>query len=191
MTAGWIFNAPMITSKWSAIWPTVFPDITSGFAFASRTVGGSSGQPGVSAVYPAASNISVQRSQLLGSNQSPWTNTTGCLLSEFARSTWRFSNSTMVSTCSACVPLDSVLTVYLLWRRASRRRQIDSNRTHHAARSVVADPTGLVFPTVDGQREHAILVELASGRAHLFPGWLLAIACELGSPPSGQFGVSP
>ena len=43
-----------------------------------RDGSGSSGQPGVSAVYPASSKTAGQRSQLLGSSHRPCTNTTGC-----------------------------------------------------------------------------------------------------------------
>src|SRR5882672_5986647 len=152
MTAGLIFKSRMISSKWSAIWPTVFRAITSGFAFASWTVEGSSGQPGVSAVYPAASNISVQRFQLLGSNQSPWTNTTGCLFSEFARSTWRFSNSTMVSACSACVSLDRVLMTLLLWARSRRvLKPFSCVRARPPLHQVLRDQLGAlpIVPSVD------------------------------------------
>ena len=50
MMAGFVVSPRMIASKWSATWPTVLCAMTSGFAFASSTVSGSSGQPGVSAV---------------------------------------------------------------------------------------------------------------------------------------------
>ena len=56
----------MTVSKWSATWPTLLPAKTSGSALASSTVSGSSGQPGVSGVSPAAAKTSAQRSQLLG-----------------------------------------------------------------------------------------------------------------------------
>ena len=49
MTAGFLVRPPMISAKWSATWPTVLPANTSGWALASSTVSGSSGQPGVSA----------------------------------------------------------------------------------------------------------------------------------------------
>ena len=39
-------SLPMTSSKWSATWPTVLCAKTSGWAFASSTVSGSSGQPG-------------------------------------------------------------------------------------------------------------------------------------------------
>ena len=60
----------MISAKWSATSPTVFLADTSGCAFASSTVSGSSGHPGVSATLPACSNTSAHRSQLDGSSQS-------------------------------------------------------------------------------------------------------------------------
>src|ERR1700722_2622254 len=50
---------------------------TSGWALASSTVSGSSGQPGLTGAYPAAANTAAHRSQLLGSSQRPWMNTTG------------------------------------------------------------------------------------------------------------------
>src|SRR6202042_3489885 len=37
----------------------------------------SSGQPGLTGAYPAAANTAAHRSQLLGSSQRPWMNTTG------------------------------------------------------------------------------------------------------------------
>ena len=40
----------MTLEKWSATWPTVLPAITPGFALASATVAGSSGQSGISAM---------------------------------------------------------------------------------------------------------------------------------------------
>src|SRR5713226_7946830 len=63
------------------------PAKTSGCAFASATVSGSSGQPGVRATKPASSKSSTQRSQLDGSNQSPCTKTTGVAVVAFARLT--------------------------------------------------------------------------------------------------------
>src|SRR6266852_2434576 len=59
---------------------------TSGCAFASSTVSGSSGQPGLTVAYPASSKTVIQRSQLLGSSQSPWMNTTGWRPEALARS---------------------------------------------------------------------------------------------------------
>jgi hypothetical protein len=50
ITAGLLSSPRMISSKWSATSPTVLPANTSGWALASSTVSGSSGQPGVSAV---------------------------------------------------------------------------------------------------------------------------------------------
>src|SRR5437773_661705 len=60
---------------------------TSGCAFASSTVSGSSGQPGLTAVKPDSSKSDAHRSQLDGSNQRPCTNTTGLSPEAFARST--------------------------------------------------------------------------------------------------------
>ena len=48
MIAGFWSSLPMTSSKWSATWPTVLWAKTSGWALASSTVSGSSGQPGVS-----------------------------------------------------------------------------------------------------------------------------------------------
>ncbi len=50
MTAGFFVSFRMTSSKWSATCPTVLWAKTSGCAFASSTVSGSSGQPGVSVV---------------------------------------------------------------------------------------------------------------------------------------------
>jgi hypothetical protein len=49
MTAGFLSSLPITSAVWSAICPSVFFANTSGFALASCTVSGSSGQPGVSA----------------------------------------------------------------------------------------------------------------------------------------------
>src|SRR2546428_11999883 len=69
----------------------------SGLAFASPTVSGSSGQPGVSAVKPTSSNSFAQRSQLLGNSQRPWTKMTGCAPVAFARWTCWVSCSVIVA----------------------------------------------------------------------------------------------
>ena len=50
MTAGFCFSAPITSAKWSATCLIVLCANTSGCAFASSTVSGSSGQPGVSVV---------------------------------------------------------------------------------------------------------------------------------------------
>jgi hypothetical protein len=68
----------------------------SGFAWASSTVSGSSGHPGVSATNPASSNSFAQRSQLLGKSQSPCTKTIG-------RRPVAFARSTSASSCSVIV----------------------------------------------------------------------------------------
>ena len=49
MTAGFLSSLPITSAKWSATCPTVLCANTSGWALASSTVSGSSGQPGVSA----------------------------------------------------------------------------------------------------------------------------------------------
>ena len=49
ITAGFLASLPITSAKWSATSPTVLWANTSGCAFASSTVSGSSGQPGVSA----------------------------------------------------------------------------------------------------------------------------------------------
>ena len=73
------------------------PANTSGCSWASSTVAGSSGQPGVSGAKPASSNASAHRSQLLGSSHRPWMNTTGRRPDAFARSTCRPSCSVTVA----------------------------------------------------------------------------------------------
>ena len=50
ITAGFFSSWRITSAKWSATCPTVLPAKTSGWALASSTVSGSSGQPGVSAV---------------------------------------------------------------------------------------------------------------------------------------------
>src|SRR6516165_4714242 len=96
MITGFVESEPAIAAKWSATWPTDLPASTSGWALASATVSGSSGHPGVSAAYPAASNRSAHRSQLLGSRNRPWTNITGVSPEAFARSTCPLSCSVIV-----------------------------------------------------------------------------------------------
>ena len=49
ITAGFLSSFPITSAVWSAICPRVFFAKTSGFARASSTVSGSSGQIGVSA----------------------------------------------------------------------------------------------------------------------------------------------
>src|SRR3954468_2433397 len=83
------------------------PAKISGCAFASATVSGSSGQPGVNATYPACSNSSTQGCQLDGSSQSPWTKTTGVAVDAFARSTCSCSWSPI--TCGSAVEADMLL----------------------------------------------------------------------------------
>ena len=80
------------------------PANTSGWAFASATVSGSSGQPGVSATYPASSKNAAQRSQLDGKSQSPCTNTTGVLVDAFAC-------AICASSCSATGALDVTVLI--------------------------------------------------------------------------------
>src|SRR5256886_16230337 len=76
---------------------------TSGCAFASETVSGSSGHPGFTAVKPASSNNVAQRSQLLGSSQRPWMKTTGVRPDALARSTCSDSRSVMPAGLAAGV----------------------------------------------------------------------------------------
>src|SRR3954447_13938133 len=76
----------MIASKWSATWPIDLPATASGFAFASSTVSGSSGHPGVSATKPLSSKCFAQGSQLVGRSHNPWMKTTGVAFEAFARS---------------------------------------------------------------------------------------------------------
>ena len=82
------------------------PANTSGCAFASATVSGSSGQPGVSATYPASSNTAAQGSQLEGSSHSPCTKTTGVAVDAFARSTCSSSWSEIVIGSVVSVLMD-------------------------------------------------------------------------------------
>src|SRR6187200_810885 len=67
--------------------PTLLLAKTSGCSRASSTDGGSSGQPGVTAAYPASSKNVAQRSQLESRSHRPCTKTTGCLPEALARST--------------------------------------------------------------------------------------------------------
>ena len=70
------------------------------WALACSTVGGSSGHPGVNGAYPASSYMAAHRSQLLGSSQRPWMNTTGgrpVLLAASISSTVSTDNSTGLS----------------------------------------------------------------------------------------------
>src|SRR5271166_6468694 len=96
MMTGFADSESAIAAKWSATWPTDLLASTSGWALASATVSGSSGHPGVSATYPASSNSSAHRSQLLGSRNRPWTNITGVSLDAFARSACPVSSSVIV-----------------------------------------------------------------------------------------------
>ena len=61
ITAGLRSSLRMTLSKWSATWPIDLRAKTSGFSFASATVSGSSGQPGVRAAKPASSKSAAQR----------------------------------------------------------------------------------------------------------------------------------
>src|SRR6266568_8820201 len=74
---------------------------TLGSAFASVTVSGSSGHPGLSAQYPFRSNNLTQRSQLDGRSHNPCTNTTGVLEDLFARATCRSSSPVTVRSSDA------------------------------------------------------------------------------------------
>ena len=49
MTAGFLSSSPITSAVWSTICFSVLPAITSGFALASSTVSGSSGQIGCTA----------------------------------------------------------------------------------------------------------------------------------------------
>src|SRR5690349_19868255 len=96
----------------------LLPANTSGFALASATVSGSSGQPGDSAANPAASKCSVQRSQLLPSSHSPWMKTTGVRPLAFA-----------VVTCSV-----SCSVIGLTRGSLSGNRRVACERPHIIAR---------------------------------------------------------
>ena len=103
-TAGLRSILRITASKWSAICPTDFRAKTSGWAFACSTVSGSSGQPGRNArVARAVSNNFAHRSQLLGSNHNPCTNTTGCLPELLARSTCFNSSFVTVRSSTGAV----------------------------------------------------------------------------------------
>ena len=72
-----------------------------------RRCSGSSGQPGVTATYPASSKTAAHRSQLLASSQSPWTKTTGVLSPALARAT--SSASCALIACASGTRLISFL----------------------------------------------------------------------------------
>ena len=76
ITAGFLVSFPITSPTWSATCPTVFwQDLWVGLCLLDglRVV-----RPGGSQrAYPASSKTVAQRSQLLGSSQSPWMNTTG------------------------------------------------------------------------------------------------------------------
>src|SRR5437868_8665006 len=102
-TAGFLLSAWMTESMWSATWPTFLPAKTSGWAFASETVSGSSGHPGFTAVKPASSNKAAHRFQLLGSSQQPWMKTTGVRPDAVAGATCSNSWSVMPAGLAAVV----------------------------------------------------------------------------------------
>ena len=87
ITAGFLSSPSITSAVWSAICFSVFLARTSGFALASSTVPGSSGQSGVTPANPFCSKSSTQLFQLLGSSQRPWMKTTGVLPLAFAFST--------------------------------------------------------------------------------------------------------
>ena len=63
---------PSSWDRWAEVFDAAgYAAISPGWPDDPSTVSGSSGQPGVSAVYPAASKASAQRSQLLGSSHRP------------------------------------------------------------------------------------------------------------------------
>src|SRR5262249_32199223 len=84
--AGFLFRPWMTCVVCAATSSRLFLASASGSARATSTDAGSSGQSGVNATYPASSNTAAQRSQLEGSSQSPWMNTTGVAPLAFARS---------------------------------------------------------------------------------------------------------
>src|SRR5258708_34184134 len=98
------------------------------------TGSGSSGQPGVSAVYPASSNTAAQRAQPRGSSQRPWTNTTGCRPVAFARLTCCASCSVIGAGSVGLVLDDSMVMVVLRWEWLAgrslygRRARVDRDR---------------------------------------------------------------
>src|SRR4051812_40073292 len=96
-TAGFLFSFPITSPTWSATRPIFFPAKTSGWALASSTVSGSSGQPGATGAKPAWSKTVAQRSQLLASSHSPWMKTTGVRADEFAASTCPDSRAVSVA----------------------------------------------------------------------------------------------
>ena len=98
ITAGRCCSSPMSASTWSATCCTDLCANTSGWRLASSTVLGSSGQPAVTVENPACSKCSAQRSQLLGSNHRPCTNTTGFFPDAFA-----------AATCSASYSMSSAI----------------------------------------------------------------------------------
>src|SRR5215210_1472240 len=112
-------------------------------------VSGSSGHDGVTAAYPASSNNCVQRSQLLGSSQSPWMNTTGVRPLAFACSTCSVSGWVMVAMCPVSPVSGS--------RRGSLRPRycsgpMDVHLTHIGGPTVLIEVAGwrlLTDPTFD------------------------------------------
>src|SRR3954469_3185253 len=107
----------MSASTWSATCCTDLRANTSGWRFASSTVLGSSGQPAVTVENPACWKCSAQRSQLLGSNHRPCTNTTGFFPDAFA-----------AATCSASYAISSAIGG--VWSTPNRSRQIAARLCH-------------------------------------------------------------
>src|ERR1022692_4618753 len=91
MTAGWSCRAAMTSAMCSVTCPTLLPAKTSGFARASATVPGSSGQPGATVAWPFSSKNDRHGCQLEASIHSPCTKTTGCRPEAFAWPTSRVS----------------------------------------------------------------------------------------------------
>src|SRR5437762_2959398 len=119
MTTGFLFRPWMTASIWSATWPTFLPAKTSGCAFASETVSGSSGHPGFTAVKPASSNNVAQRSQLLGSSQRPWMKTTAVRPDALARSICSDSWSVMRVRSAATVLIGGSFVPWLFPPRST------------------------------------------------------------------------
>jgi hypothetical protein len=124
MIAGFWASPRMIVSKWSATWLMDLCANTSGWAFASCTVSGSSGQPGVKATYPLSSNSAAQRSQLLGSSHRPWTNTTGGRPVALARSHCSSSCSVIILVLGGALDPSLVMRLLLSGKRADHRTPI-------------------------------------------------------------------
>ena len=92
-----LFLLPASWDRWADLFEAAgYAALTPGWPDDPDTVAEAKAHPGVSAAYPAASNRSAHRSQLLGSRNRPWMNITGVSPEAFARSTCPLSGSVIV-----------------------------------------------------------------------------------------------